>query len=443
MLRFSFLRSLASPVPLPEEHDQKLRRAFGRFAEERYRSDGARIVETYYGKNGCFHCDCRPDAERAPLLFLVTGNHIRREDKDGGKGTPHHDSCDFAYEAAEQKHLVRTWRPFRRNECLLKLVPDFNDVEAGRQGSGLSFVSTRSRSPKLARILFNLLHEAKLDRLFSKESVLSKYDKQAELVLRAACKYAVTPKISLLDCMATSLSEYYDLKKLLEAARSPQWSRPCGLFIETFTRIENKTLYPSRSYKKPIKVVGDLAVFGEKDNLRRAPYLVIGAMTFPTRDSHEVVLYNAYAHPCYESYRYLLVDSILERQTLGLLIQCRNKLAKSHGISIVIEKPLFDLGPAEDEIARDVCKPDFILRCQREKGKRVFVIIETMGYNDPVYLERKRRMRPLFEHIKGGSPPHAVIEHNRFHHGMSLEAVDTQFCKDVCAVVIEKCCAEG
>jgi hypothetical protein len=438
MLKFSFLRSLASPVLLPEDHDRKLRLAFGRCAEERYRAEGARIVSQYYGQNGCFQCDCRPDAERAPLLFLVTGNHIRREEKVGGKGTPHDDNCDFAYEPDEQKHLVRTWQPLKKNERLLNLVKDFTDGDQ-QPSSTPSYISTRSRAPRLARILFNLLHEAKIDRLYSTEDLYGCAGLQNENLLRAAVKFFVTPERSLLDWIATSLPEFYELTRRLEVARSPEWNRPCGLFIETFGKIENKTLYPYRSDRKPIKVVGDLAIYGEKDHLRRPPYLVIGSMTFPTKESKTVELYNAYAHPCYRWDNFMLTDSKLERRTLELLVDCRDALVEKHGISVTIEKPVFDLGSTETDNPREVCKPDFVLHCRRGNSPYILVIIETMGYDDPIYRERKRRMRPLFETIKGGSPPHAVIEYDIFKREMKPTVIDDQFRKKVYTTILEKC----
>jgi hypothetical protein len=437
MLKFSQLRSLDSTVPLSADYDQKLRLAFGRCAAERYRPDGAKVVSLYYGQKGCFHCDCRPDAERPPLLFLVIGNHIRREEKLGSKGTPHHDTCDFAYEPDEQKRLVKTWQRFRKNERLLKLAPDFADDD--QQPSSTSFaISTRSPAPKLARILFNLLHETKLDRLYSTEDLYGDADIQKDNLLEAAAKFSVAPDKLLSDWIATSLPQFYELKKKLEK-RPVGWNRPCGLFIEVFRKIENKTLYPNRSDLKLIKVVGDLAVYGEKDHLHRAPYLVIGSMTFPTKDSKEVELYNAYAHPCYSWTNFILTDSKLERKTLELLAECSKVLIKQHGISVTIQKPVFDLGSTESDDARDVCRPDFVLHCRRGNSPYIFVIVETMGYDDPIYRERKRRMRALFENIKGGSPPHAVIEHDMFKREMKPDAIDEQFRKNVCAVIVEKC----
>jgi hypothetical protein len=135
----------------------------------------------------------------------------------------------------------------------------------------------------------------------------------------------------------------------------------------------------------------------------------------------------------------MLTDSKLERATLELLVQCRDLMVQEHGITVTIEKPVLDRGSTETDNAREVCKPDFVLHCRRGNSPYIFVVVETMGYDDTVYRERKRRMRPLFETIKGGSPPHSVIEYDIFKREMRPEAFDEQFCQKVCAAILEKC----
>src|SRR5271165_5139736 len=127
--------------------------------------------------------------------------------------------------------------------------------------------------------------------------------------------------------------------------------------------------------KKPIPVIGDLAVFGEDKILRRPPYLVIGLLTQPSRKAASVELLNAYAHPCVAWDRLTLVDSNLERETLALLISCRDWLAKNHNVTFAIQKPHFDVGPDETENAREVCIPDFILRPQGHGIQHRLVVV--------------------------------------------------------------------
>lgn len=440
MLKFIYLRSPDASIILSADHDDRLRRAFGRFSEERFRTDGAEVVAAYYGKNGCFLCDCQPTAERAPRLFLVERNghkHIRREDKFGETGTPHSDACDFAYEPDEQKQLVKTWLPLRKNERQLRLVSDFSE-DAPAPSSKFVSVSTRSRAPKLARILFSILHDAQIDRVHPTQNRGRLSKDKNDAILKAAHKFSVAPDRSLLDWIATSLPEYYELKRRLEAARSEGWNRPNGLFIGSFGKIEDKILYPTRNDKKPIPVVGDLSVFAEKDILRRPPYLVIGTMTFATKESTEVELLNAYVHPCFAWNDYLLVDSQIERDTLNLLINAHDWLWEKCRIEVTVEKPMYDLGAEETAEAREVCKPDFVLHYRRKGEPTKYVIVETMGYANPLYRERKLRMRSLFANIKGGEPPHPIIEYDRFK-GMNTQMLDKEFMSAVCKAIIRGC----
>ncbi|MDD5585334.1 MAG: hypothetical protein PHY92_00055 [Alphaproteobacteria bacterium] len=431
MLRYSSDSSRSVVFPLSADEDRKLRSAFGRFAETSYRAAGARVVSFHYEKQRCFHCDCRPDAKQSPLLFLVSGMHIRREAE--GKGTPHRDSCDFAREPHEQKKLIKSYRrQAPEDEHRLHIVRNFGDKLVARS-HGTSPATTNRSRPALARVLCSLLHEARLDIFNSDEPLHGEHEDQIARLKRAAANFILAPGQELSRWFATSLRDYYGLKKDLENAPK-DWKRPHGLFIETFDRIENNTLYPKLSKLKPITVTGKLTVFGEGENLRRPPYLVIGLLAQPSRDAKDVELLNAYAHPCVAWNRLTLVDSQLERETLKLLMSCRDELTKRN-IAITIEKPLYDIGPEETDDPREICLPDFVLRCRGQGVRHPVVVIETMGYNDPVYRERKKRMRRLFERIENSSRLVPVLEHDRFKRGRTNQEIDRQFSRTVCNVI--------
>ena len=407
-----------------------------RFAEQQYRQDGEAVVSVHYEKHRCFHCDCRAAAPHAPLLFLVTGTHIRREPE--GKGIPHDESCDFAREPDEQKRLINSYRRQKpEDEHQFNLLRNFSENNSPPQRRTLSVTTNRSR-PTLAKVLCSLMHQAKLDRFYAADSLRGDREKQIANLEEAAASFTLAPDQKLSRWFATSLRDYYDLKKRLDAGLEG-WKRPHGLFIETFDRIENNTLYPKRNDKRPIKITGKLTVFGEGENIRRPPYLVIGLLTQPSRDADAVELLNAYAHPCVAWDRLTLVDSQLERETLELLMSCRDWLAKNCDIEVTIKKPLFDVGPHETEDPRELCLPDFILDSRGQGVLQQRVVIETMGYNDPVYRERKQRMHSLFERIGQYSHPVPVIEHDRFKSDMTDKEVDFHFRQTVCNYIAGQC----
>jgi hypothetical protein len=433
MLKFSTLQSHISPVALSADEDRKLRRAFGRFARKQYRQDGEAVVSAHYEKHHCFHCDCHAAAPRAPRLFLVSGTHIRRETE--GKGMPHAESCDFAREPHEQKKLVNSYRwQSSGDEYRFNLLRHFGDKDLPSQRRTVSATTNQSR-PTLARVLCALLDRAGLDRFSSNEPLHGNREEQIVKLQEAAAFFALAPNQKLSSWFATSLRDYYDLKKRLD--KKPEgWKRPHGLFIEAFDRIEDNILYPKRADIKPIPVTGKLTVFGEGENMRRPPYLVIGLLAQPRRDADTVELLNAYAHPCVAWDRLTLIDSQLERETLELLISCRDWLVTNCGIEMTVEKPLHDVGPPETEDSREICLPDFILNCRGQDIRHRRVVIETMGYNDPAYRERKSRMHALFERLGENSSTIPVIGHDRFKPGMTNMEADHHFRYAVCKTIV-------
>ena len=131
----------------------------------------------------------------------------------------------------------------------------------------------------------------------------------------------------------------------------------------------------------------------------------------------------------------MLVDSQLERDTLELLIKCRDSLSKKYGLTYIIEKPLFDVGADESETPREICKPDFILRVQGDGVKHPVIVIETMGSDSQRYRERKLRMHKLFERIENSPQPIPVIEHD-FCLSNDVKEVNDRFCRQLYAKVL-------
>lgn len=433
MLHYATQQSHAVPVALSVGDDNKLRRAFGRFAECSFRPDGEAVISVLYAKNfRRLHCDCCSDATQAPLLFLVSGTHIRRQ--MDGKGTPHDENCVFARDPQEQKSLIESYRlPKSADAFQLSLLRNFSTPKLRQVGDGIH-VTTNSTRSTLARTLCLLLEHAKLDRFYAKDPMLGNLVEQKKLLEQAALNFTLAPDQNLYRWLVTALQDFYKLKKLL-VHNADGWKRPHGIFIETFDRIENKILYPRKANLKPIPITGRLSVFGEGKTFQRPPYLVIGLLSHPHRTSNSFELCDVYAHPCVAWDRLTLVDSQLERETLSLLMTCRDWLSQQCGITITIKKPLFDVGAPEDEAARELCLPDFVLNCKGDGVLHPTVVIETMGYNTPVYRQRKQRMRPLFERIERGPYPVPVIEHDRFLPEMTAEEADHKFCQSVCKTI--------
>lgn len=87
------------------------------------------------------------------------------------------------------------------------------------------------------------------------------------------------------------------------------------------------------------------------------------------------------------------VDSGLERQTLEPLARCAEWLSKKKDVPVSklsLKKPLFDYAVTLDGEEGWVL-PDFVLKATTTDGENHTFIIETMGYQDEDYIERKSR----------------------------------------------------
>jgi len=279
-----------------------------------------------------------------------------------------------------------------------------------------------------------LLHEAKLDQIFSKEPVWGGADKRAyqnQLLTEAAQAFELYKGHNVSEWFATSIEEYKILKKRIEANQTG-WKRPHGLYIDTFSRIENKGLYLKKDSPEAFVVIkGEFTVFAEKEPDTRPPYLVICLLGYATKESKRVEILKAYAHPCMAWDRLLLVDSNNERRTLGILTDCRDKLASTHDTALTIIKPLFDMSPDDTKDATKPCLPDFILHCRGLNIKHQVIIVETMGYDTAKYLERKQRMHPIFRQIGKGSALLPLIEHDCTKQGTLRDEADRFFRQQV------------
>ena len=155
----------------------------------------------------------------------------------------------------------------------------------------------------------------------------------------------------------------------------------------------------------------------------RSPYLAICVIGRSAPNSPVEVL-KAYLHPCISAGHLMPVDSNLERHTFQILTQLRSWLAQRKGIGLAVVKPLFDMSPkvgldepdSDLDTSREPCIPDFLVEANRvPKGGRSLLVIESMGYADPQYRERKQRTHTRMSLATGLSP---VVEYD-FHFPLS------------------------
>lgn len=157
-----------------------------------------------------------------------------------------------------------------------------------------------------------------------------------------------------------------------------------------------------------------------------------------------VEVLRAYLHPCAAAGHLMPMDSDLERRTLAKLIQLQDWLRIRTGFGITLRKPVFDVssprGSAADGPDPDVIGPiipDFLLEAeQAPKNGMKTVVVETMGYADAIYRQRKVRTQTRMSVLFGGAP---VIHHD-FHQppGLSQQIRDRRFWLDCREAITRK-----
>jgi len=112
------------------------------------------------------------------------------------------------------------------------------------------------------------------------------------------------------------------------------------------------------------------------------------------------------------------VDSDYERRTARRLMSVQTWLLKVRNILMSISKPQFDIGASSvadgtsassgagegDAPAGPPLMPDFVIKARKANGVTATVIVETMGYDDHRYVERKERLHPLMRAALGDAP---------------------------------------
>ena len=419
MLRVAPKGEVALARSLPPGEDRILRAAFGRFGGQPMDREAAVPVVRHYqqlGSGSWFLCDCRPGAERPPALVPVAETHIRRHQHQ--RWPVHSDACDFQREPGEQRAIVDSFSAAAAHRALRLVRPIGTaspSMVAGEVGQ-----SRNVRRPGIARLLARLMTDAGLQSVGPDWAPPQVVD-QVKAIWTAARAVEIDAGVRLPEYLCTSpakLGAALDKIAAAPASRFPR-SRPHGVLL---TRVEGAGAGALRTLGgDAIPVRGRIAVFGERPSAvrdtpakraARAPYLAACVLGRAAPDAPPEVL-SAYLHPCVSEQHLMLVDSDLERQTFAQLRSVQTWLGKRNLARVSIDKPLFDIWPEDHgkaEVApRPPCLPDFITRASGADGTAKAAIIETMGFADPDYRERKKRSHALMSLAVGGAP---VIMHD-------------------------------
>jgi len=275
-------------------------------------------------------------------------------------------------------------------------------------------IASRQKLPTIARVLFTILDGAKVNFLSgqllpSKSSNSPRYlpkrsvtaDKDAIRRYIGKRPFATGVTLPASKGFEFSFSSIENLEKTLTAIPREQWGKfqPHGFLIDQvadYRRIGAKWELES-PYKHTVEVDGRIYIPGENTP---GPWLAICLVTQLPGDASPRI-HRAYLHPLESFDSFILVDSDLERKTFAILCRKQLHMALAEKPYDII-KPVLDMTPASGDKA--TVRPDFIIKNRRGK-----LVVETMGYVDALYLERKMRTHSRMQKLEGVK---RLYEHN-------------------------------
>ncbi|MBN9560438.1 MAG: hypothetical protein J0H14_06865 [Alphaproteobacteria bacterium] len=404
MLQIAPKGDVSQAIPLTFEEDRVLRAAFGRYGgSAEAREAAAAVVRRCQQRRGgdWFLCDCLPGAERPPALVPVSQTHIRRHQVT--RWPVHCDTCDFYREPDEQREVTASYSAAAASRPLRLARP--LAVAPASLERRFHAASQHGRRSGLTRLLLRLVSDAGLQCIGPGWRPPSLVD-QVAAIWTAARPIEIDAGVRLTEFLCTSPSRRGELVARIGAVQPGRFmrTRPHGVLIARVAAIGNGTLEPVAG--EPIPVSGRLAVFGERaaldrdtpaDRHVRAPYLAICVLGRAAPEESIEVL-SAYAHPCAAERHLMLLDSNLERHTLAQLRSLQSWLARKKNLPTSIDKPMFDVASERvDGLPRPPCIPDFVMQ-----SATATAVVETMGYADAAYRERKLRVHPAMAAALGG-----------------------------------------
>lgn len=251
----------------------------------------------------------------------------------------------------------------------------------------------RKRRPRLARLLLTLIEDAGLNT-FSPISPLPNQAPRAWLAALAASaetqEFVRGRRLSEIVRFQPAMGEAAR-EILMQELERPDANWPAGkarvfyqIFMSDLVCREHVT-FSWKGGELRFEPERGVSINGESQGGIRPPYWVILAFRRSAKGS--LICSEGYAHALFRRNCPVPVDSGLERQTLESIAEAASWL-KGRAGKLTLVKPLFDI-EVDVEGEKGFVLPDFIIRSEMSDGREHTVVVETMGYNDDEYCERK------------------------------------------------------
>ncbi|MDE1905788.1 MAG: hypothetical protein KGH75_04990 [Rhodospirillales bacterium] len=342
-----------------------------------------------------------------PVLETFLRRHVTDE------WPQHAEGCEFYREPAEQAEISASYQPMKK---AIRLVRSF-ELASAAAPMRREIASSANRRPQLAALLVRLMTEAGLQRVGADGFKPRPLPEQMRSLWPVARGLMLDSRVRMADAMCMSVAKLPGLAAQIESASDADYphTRPHGVLLVRAQSVGAGMLRTLNGEDLP--VTGRMAVFGDRPEDEpgvaidaRSPYLALCIVARPS-PSERAQVTAAYVHPCASLDRLMLVDSDAERHTLLMLRNFQYAMRKGSGASVTIDKPMDSLAPDRwpDGRSRPPVIPDFIVTVRHQDGREQRAVIETMGYADEGYRERKARLHPEMQNAASAS---SVINHD-------------------------------
>lgn len=245
-----------------------------------------------------------------------------------------------------------------------------------------SLMTKRKRMPTLARVLFTVLEGAKVNvlTLSTQKASAQRPEVEAFIAKQFLDKAGKIPARRLIVLGFSSKQAL--VAEITSQRRSFGRLLPQGMMIDVVdSRHSQAGVHVLSTGTSSLTFDGRLFVPGQKDT--PGPWLAIALLVLMPNEAVPEVR-QVYLHPLAERDGYILVDSDLERDTLKIL---KSRLWQMSNA----QKPFTIIKPLTDRVVQNQgVRPDFLIESGGECA-----VIETMGFTDDDYLERKAHTQGL------------------------------------------------
>ncbi|HAV1871858.1 TPA: hypothetical protein JG951_003129 [Enterobacter hormaechei subsp. steigerwaltii] len=360
----------------------------------------AEVLREMRQREAWLQCDCVPGDSPAMnsanlmqdtgTLFLAGFNHEHAVDCPMYRA--------FSGDAGATSSGTRKTAGSRRISYRDFLPPD--DAETTIKAPGRPAVpaddrTRRTRRSRIARLLLSLIEDAGLNRLDVLHPLPSRGVMESVSALRTITENTEFIRGRLLSEIVRfqpGMSEN-GRELLMQGLERPDTHWPAGktrMFFQIFMSDQitrDDVVFRWSGGEMQFRPERGVSINGEAQDGARPPYWVI--LAFRRGMDGTVICSEGYAHALFRRGCPVPVDSGLERTTLESLSEVAGWLARKSGApTLSVKKPLFDIEVSTDG-EKGFVLPDFIVTARMPDGKQHTVVVETMGYTDDDYCERK------------------------------------------------------